>query len=75
MKKQEKSQISHPILLNNSKLINSENKVLEFINGFQGEVFNYSIEDLAKLANVSTATVFRFVRNMDLKILKKLLFL
>ncbi|MEJ1834815.1 MurR/RpiR family transcriptional regulator [Mycoplasmopsis synoviae] len=71
MKKQEKSQISHPILLNNSKLINSENKVLEFINGFQGEVFNYSIEDLAKLANVSTATVFRFVRKYGFKNFKE----
>ncbi|MGV8832884.1 MAG: MurR/RpiR family transcriptional regulator [Devosia sp.] len=43
----------------------AERRLAEFLLNFPGEVASYSASELAKLANVSNATVSRFIQKLD----------
>ncbi|WP_417310190.1 MurR/RpiR family transcriptional regulator, partial [Devosia sp.] len=48
-----------------TKMHPAERRLAEFLMNFPGELASYSASELAKLANVSNATVSRFVQKLD----------
>lgn len=62
-----KNIISGLLLEDNNKLSFADHSILNNINEFKSDIFNYSQKQLAVLSNVSEATVSRFIRKYKFK--------
>lgn len=62
METKNNQKVNRPLLHENIELTKTEKRILDFINSFSGDSFNYSQMELAKLTNSSNAAISRFIR-------------
>ncbi|UUD35433.1 MurR/RpiR family transcriptional regulator [Mycoplasmopsis caviae] len=56
-----------PFLENSLKFTNADNEIVNFINSYEGDNFNLSQKELAKITNTSEGSVSRFVKKLGFK--------